>query len=435
MSNLETPTNLLSLADQYLVTRQLSIEIASPLSNEDMQLQSMPDASPIKWHLAHTTWAFETFILTSLLPDYAQFDKHFEYLFNSYYNAIGKQFSRAKRGLLSRPDIDEVIKYRQHVDNAILKWLAETENTPLSKNKYKEAYDLLLLLINHEQQHQELMLTDIQHALSVNPCNPVYRITKKIEHQSSPLNWVDFDGGLTQIGHQNEHFYFDNEGPRHQYFIDPFKFASRLVSCGEYLDFIENGGYQESSFWLSEAWGKINEENLKAPLYWQKQAGKWFQFTLSGLQPLDLNAPLSCINYFEANAYANSINKRLPTEQEWEVAARSMELVGSFYHPDKLTPTCTRNSDSQSDTSSPQLEQMFGELWQWTSSSYNAYPGFRPSTGAIGEYNGKFMVNQYVLRGGSFATQLGHIRASYRNFFYPNASWQYSGIRLAESLL
>jgi len=434
MSNLETPTNIRSFTDQplaerFLATRQMSIEIASPLSSEDMQLQSIPDASPIKWHLAHTTWAFETFILKPLLPDYSEFHPHFEYLFNSYYNAIGKQFGRAKRGLLSRPTIDEVNQYRQYVDSAMVNWLTQLEPLSKSSDEHIQACDLLLLLINHEQQHQELMLTDIQHAFSINPLNPTYRATATIIHQSSSLNWQSFDPGLVQIGHQNEPFYFDNEGPAHQFFIAPFKIATRLISCGEYLDFIEQGGYQEASYWLSEAWKKINENNLIAPLYWKKQQGKWFQFTLAGLQPLDLNAPVSSINYFEATAYANSVGKRLPSEQEWEIAARAVKLHGHFYQQQALSPSASHDNSRKNE-----LQQMFGELWQWTSSSYNAYPGFKPREGAIGEYNGKFMVNQYVLRGGSFASQHGHLRASYRNFFYPDAAWQYTGIRLAESL-
>jgi len=392
------------LKELYLCVRKESESISQPLSSEDMQIQSMADASPIKWHLAHTSWAFETFILKDQIKNYQAFDANFEYFFNSYYNAIGEQFPRAQRGLLSRPNNQTITKYRKHVDIAMCELIENYENS-ISKETIK----LITLLINHEQQHQELMLTDLKHALFQNPTYPEYKPNSRSSLRNlyidQPLTWIEFEAGLYDVGHQDESFHFDNEGPQHKYYLESFKLASRLVTNGEYLKFMEDGGYQDAKYWLSEAWGSIKDKKSMAPMYWIKKDNKWFQYTLFGLQPLDLNKPVQHINYFEANAYATSVNKRLPTEQEWEVAAKNEQF---------------------------KLNEMFNHLWQWTSSSYCAYPGFKIVNGAIGEYNGKFMVNQYVLRGGSKATPQGHIRASYRNFFYPNASWQYTGLRLAE---
>ena len=369
-----------------------------------MQIQSMTDASPIKWHLAHTSWAFETFILKPHLLNYQTFDALFEYLFNSYYNAIGEQYPRAQRGCLSRPNIEQVYAYRQHVDAAMQQLFEQYQD-----NNSNVICQLIQLLINHEQQHQELMLTDLKHGFYLNPSFPAAFAQRPIEHANKALSWIAFSAGNYPIGHQNERFYFDNEGPSHQVYLQAFKFASRLVTNAEYLQFIQAGGYQSPQFWLSEAWHKIKQSNATAPLYWLNKDGQWYHYTLAGLVPVDWDQPVSHISYFEANAYAASQNKRLATEQEWETAARSIE-----------------------DNTNSKIEQMFNCLWQWTSSAYCAYPGFKAAEGAIGEYNGKFMVNQYVLRGGSKRTPTGHIRASYRNFFYPDAAWQYSGIRLVE---
>lgn len=422
MSRSDAEQQLSSLVYDFKRVRQASLDLASPLSEEDMQIQSMPDASPTKWHLAHTSWAFETFVLKPHLSNYKVFHPEYEYLFNSYYNAIGKQYPRPQRGLLSRPSLKEILEYRSYIDQQMHGFL-------LSGGE--DMVGLVRLMINHEQQHQELILTDILHALSHNPLYPQYDRRKRVNYQQLGLEWTRFDSGLYPIGHNNEAFYFDNEGPQHQYYLESFQLANRLVSCGEYLDFIEQGGYQEASLWLSEAWYQLQQDNCSSPLYWIKKDNQWFHFTLMGLIPLDLNAPVSNISYFEASAYAASVGKRLPTEQEWEVAARSV----------KNTTQCPNDNHNQNSLLGPAgcsndqgLQQMFGELWQWTSSSYNAYPGFATEHGAIGEYNGKFMVNQYVLRGGSFVTPSGHIRPSYRNFFYPDAKWQFSGIRLAESI-
>jgi len=368
----------------------------------------MPDTSPTKWHLAHTSWAFETFLLKPYLKNYRPFDSSFEFLFNSYYNAIGKQFPRSQRGLLSQPSVASIFKYRSYVDSAMQNILNNCDGNAQIKN-------LVLLFINHEQQHQELMLTDLKHAYFQNPTFPSY---SQEEYAESPheeignsanqpeLEWLGIPSGLYEVGHRNETFYFDNEGPQHKAYLEKYQIASRLVTNGEYLEFIDNGGYREASFWLSEAWTLIESTLQESPMYWIKRNEQWCQFTLSGMQPLVLDEPVQHLSYFEANAYANFVNKRLPTEQEWEVASRAE--IG--------------------------LQQMLCSLWQWTSSSYCAYPGFKIPDGAIGEYNGKFMVNQYVLRGGSKVTPENHIRPSYRNFFYPSACWQYTGIRLAGSL-
>ncbi len=422
MSRSDAEQQLSSLVNNFKRVRQASLDLAGSLSEEDMQIQSMPDASPTKWHLAHTSWAFETFVLKPHQPNYQVFHPDFEYLFNSYYNAIGKQFPRPQRGLLSRPSLEQVYSYRSYVDQQMQEFLVAASN---------DLVPLVQLMINHEQQHQELILTDILHGLSFNPLFPQYGQQQPMNYQSVSQGWTKFKPGLYQIGHNNEDFYFDNESPQHQFYLEPFQLANRLISCGEYIEFIERGGYQEPSLWLSEAWYQLQESDCKSPLYWLKRDNQWFHFTLAGLVPLDLNAPVSNISYFEANAYAASVGKRLPTEQEWEVAARSVSSAITSER-ESLTQAVPLLPAGCSTTHG--LQQMFGELWQWTSSSYNAYPGFATEHGAIGEYNGKFMVNQYVLRGGSFVTPNGHIRPSYRNFFYPDAKWQFSGIRLAESI-
>jgi ergothioneine biosynthesis protein EgtB len=405
------PNILLNL---YTHTRNYSLQLCQSLSEADIQAQSMSDASPLKWHLAHTSWAFETFVLKPFIADYQEFDTDYDYLFNSYYNAIGKQYPRAQRGLLTRPSYHQVLDYRLHVDQRMQSLLNQLKDDSLNKASLKPCIERILLAVNHEQQHQELMLTDIKHLFSFNPINPKLYVDnnnevsancedKLIDSQQAAS--VCFQEGLYCIGHRDEAFHFDNEGPQHQYYLASFKLDSMLVSNADYSEFIDDGGYQNPLLWLSEAWQKINSEQIQKPLYWQKHQSTWFEFGLSGLKPLKPNAPLKHISFFEANAYANWKGKRLPTEQEWEVAARSQK---------------------------PELKQMFNQLWQWTSSSYSPYPGFKPAHGAIGEYNGKFMLNQYVLRGGSVATPSGHIRPSYRNFFYADARWQYSGIRLAE---
>ncbi|TQV86955.1 ergothioneine biosynthesis protein EgtB [Aliikangiella coralliicola] len=392
------------LLQSYKNTRNHSQSICANLTDEDVQAQSMADASPLKWHLAHTTWAFETFILKPFVNDYRTFDDSYEYLFNSYYNAIGAQFPRPQRGLLTRPDRQTVNHYRNHVDHAMEKLFFEFAE--IKPDIQKKLIPLIKLTINHEQQHQELMLTDLKHLFSFNPQFPVYSDIEQFE-PCEKSEAIRFEAGQYSIGHQQEEFYFDNEGPQHQCYLQDYTIDSHLISNGDFLEFINDGGYQSPQYWLSEAWQKINQNSVSHPLYWKKIKGQWHEYTLNGLKPVMPRLPVKHVNFFEANAFANWRGKRLPTEQEWETAVRSQH---------------------------PQLKQCFGQLWQWTSSSYSAYPGFKPLEGAVGEYNGKFMVNQYVLRGGSIATPANHIRPSYRNFFYPDASWQFSGIRLAESI-
>jgi ergothioneine biosynthesis protein EgtB len=381
-----------SLAQAYAQVRALSLALARPLSAEDCQLQSMPDASPVKWHLAHTSWFFETVILAKR-SGYRPFDPRFAYLFNSYYEALGPRHPRPRRGLLARPSLDEVYAYRAHVDAAMPEACAD-----------ETLHDLITLGLHHEQQHQELILTDIKHAFFCNPLLPAYRSDAALPHAAMALDSVSIPGGVSLIGHDGSGFAFDNESPRHQVLLRPFRIASRPISNAEYRAFIADGGYRRPEFWLSDGWAKVQEENWEAPLYWLKDddgSAKDCVFTLSGVEPLDPNAPVEHVSFYEAAAYAAWAGARLPTEFEWEMAAPL------FAH---------------------------GEVWEWTRSAYDPYPGFKAFEGMAAEYNGKFMIGQMVLRGGSSATPPGHIRSSYRNFFPPQARWQFSGIRLAEDI-
>ena len=411
-----------SLSERYRDVRHTSMRLCSPLSIEDHALQSMPDASPAKWHLAHTTWFFETFLLTPNLPGYQPAHPEFRNFFNSYYEAIGDRPLRALRHTLSRPSLAEVHSYRAAVDDA----MAEFLNSDLAP----EVRDLILLGINHEQQHQELLVTDVKHGLWTNPLRPAYRQT---ETQVSPkagrsrgagtLSWKTFDGGLHLIGSDNVGFAFDNEGPRHQVYLAPFRLALRLVTNREYLEFMEAGSYRKAELWLSEGWDTVRANQWSAPLYWEKRDGQWLQYTMEGLQPVEFDAPVCHVSYFEAEAFARWAGARLATEFEWEVAAGECKVEGNLLDSDALRPLPAESSD--------ELTQMFGDVWEWTGSAYLGYPGFKPAAGAVGEYNGKFMCNQMVLRGGSCATPRSHIRASYRNFFPPHVRWQFMGIRLA----
>ena len=391
--------------------RQRSLDLAAPLSAEDCCAQSMPDASPVKWHLAHTTWFFETFILEAREAGFQSFDPAFRVLFNSYYNGVGDKHPRPQRGLLTRPSLDEVKAYRRDVDRRIVRLI---EQTPGDAGLAA----LLRLGLQHEQQHQELLLTDVKHLLSCNPCFPAYREEALAPSGTQPaLSWVDFDGGLAEIGHDGHGFAFDNELPRHRQYLAPFSLASRLASNADYLEFIEAGGYRDPDLWLAEGWDKVCSGELRHPLYWVRTDAGWMEFTLHGLQPLDPQRPVTHVSLYEADAYARWRGARLPLEAEWEFAARDVAIGCGELHPRAA--------------SGNGLVQMFGDCWQWTSSSYAPYPGFAPAAGALGEYNGKFMVNQYVLRGSSCATPQGHARASYRNFFPSGARWQFTGIRLA----
>ena len=395
------PTNEFTWRRHYDSVRKRSLMLVEPLSSEDCGAQSMPDASPVKWHLAHTTWFFETFILEPMEAQFAPFHPAFRVLFNSYYNGIGERHPRAQRGLLTRPSLDEVRAYRANVDQRIARLLAERADD--------EALATLIELgLQHEQQHQELILTDVKHLLAQSALYPAYSPAPAPAIDVAPAGWVDFAGGLAEIGHEGDGFCFDNELPRHRQYVQPFALAARLVTNGEYLEFIEAGGYREPALWLSEGWDQVCTLALAHPLYWRRDAhGAWHEFTLHGLQPLAPELPAQHLSLYEANAYAHWRGARLPTEAEWELAARD---------------------NAQGD----RLQQLFGHCWQWTSSSYAAYPGYATAPGALGEYNGKFMLNQYVMRGSSSATPPGHARASYRNFFPAGARWQFTGIRLAQ---
>ena len=410
-----------ALLARYHHVRRTTERLCAPLSAEDQVVQAMPDVSPTKWHQAHVSWFFDTFLLEPHLPGYGPLHPAYRVLFNSYYNGIGPQFSRPDRGHLSRPTVAEVQAYRAWVDRgmtALLERVAEERLTALAP--------LLELGLNHEQQHQELILTDIKYNLGVNPLHPAYHaVTPPRGAAPTPRGWRRHAGGLQPIGHDGAGFAFDNEWPRHTVYLHPFHIADRLVTNGEYLEFIDAGGYRTAHLWLSEGWRTVQERGWQAPLYWERHDGAWWTQTLSGFLPLDPHGPLTHVSYFEADAYARWHNLRLPTEQEWEHAAAGEPVRGNFQDAGTFHPL-------PASTDADGLVQLFGDVWEWTQSAYSPYPGFQPAPGAVGEYNGKFMVNQMVLRGGSCVTPQSHIRASYRNFFPPDARWQVSGLRLAE---
>jgi ergothioneine biosynthesis protein EgtB len=383
----------------------------------------MPDASPVKWHLAHSTWFFETFVLLPHAPGYRAYHPSFSYLYNSYYNAVGDRVPRARRGLMTRPTLEEVLGYRAAVDRAMEVYLdAVGEALP------GEVAAVVELGLNHEQQHQELILTDIKHALAQNPLRPAYRegVAMFPDVEPPPMRWEAFPGGLQWLGFDGESFAFDNEGPRHQVYLEGFELASRPITSGEYLAFIEDGGYSRPEFWLSDGWATIQREGWTSPLYWEKVDDHWWVMTLGGFRRLTDSEPACHVSFYEADAYARWAGARLPTEAEWEVAASDQETDGNLLEAGLFHPRPA--------PAGPGLSQCFGDLWEWTRSPYTPYPGSRPAAGALGEYNAKFMCNQLVLRGGSCVTPASHIRASYRNFFPPEARWQFTGIRLAKDL-
>jgi ergothioneine biosynthesis protein EgtB len=412
----------------FEAVRRQSEALTANLTPEDQSIQSMPDVSPTKWHLAHTTWFFETFILTRFDPDYRVFDPAFAYLFNSYYEAAGPRHPRPERGLLSRPAVDVVAAYRDHVGAAIARFAEETP-----EDAWREAAPLIELGVHHEQQHQELILMDIKHVFSINPLLPAYQAPRLHVRERMPtLDWGEFEGGLVEIGHRGPTFAFDNEMPRHKVWLEPFRLATRPVSCGEYLGFIQDGGYQKPEFWLSEGWATVRQQRWEAPLYWCREDGRWSIFTLSGRCRLNPLEPVCHISFYEADAFAKWAGKRLPTEAEWEIAATGLPMEGNFadsrhFHPRADCAAAPSGSE-------PALRQMFGDVWEWTASPYIPYPRFRAAAGAVGEYNGKFMCNQIVLRGGAAVTPAAHLRATYRNFFPPSARWAFAGLRLAEDL-
>jgi len=405
-------------ADRYHAVRAATAALCAPLSPEDCQVQSMDDASPAKWHLAHTTWFFETFVLAPALPHHREFHPAFRVLFNSYYQAVGRQHPRPRRGLLVRPTLTEVQEYRAAVDAAM--------DGVLGCGRDLGALAAVVELgLHHEQQHQELILTDVKHLFASTPLRPAYRPDTERESTTAPLpaGWIDFAEGLRWLGHQGDGFAFDNESPRHRSFVDAFALATRLVTNGEYLEFVRDGGYARPELWLSDAWATITTEAWTAPLYWEDRDGVWHEMTLAGCRPLRADEPVCHVSYYEADAYARWAGARLPTEAEWEVAAAGLPTAGNFVDSGRLHPAPAPGA--------PAPAQMFGDVWEWTQSPYVPYPGYRPAAGALGEYNGKFMCNQLVLRGGSCFTPQAHIRATYRNFFPPTARWQCTGIRLA----
>ena len=410
------PTPARTSIERYREVRAATERLAAPLSPEDCGVQSMEDASPTKWHLAHTSWYFETFVLEAAIPDYVPFDPHFRVLFNSYYNGIGDQYSRPQRGLLTRPSLEEVMAYRAHVDAHMQEQISAALSAELDA--------IAEIGLHHEQQHQELVVTDLKHAFSFNPTYPAYRTCAEPEgREAPPLGWQAWDAGLHWIGHEGKGFAFDNEGPAHQEYVEAFELASRPVTNAEFVAFIEGGGYQEPAHWLADGWASVQQRGWQAPLYWEREDEGWCVRTLGGRQPLDPAEPVCHVSFYEADAFARFAGARLPTEAEWEVAAREQPIAGGFVENERFHPRAAPDA--------PGVVQLFGDVWEWTRSPYVPYPGFTPPPGALGEYNGKFMSNQLVLRGGSCATPESHVRPTYRNFFYPDARWQFSGIRLA----
>ena len=409
-----------ALARQYTAVRQQTESLAAPLSAEDQMVQSCAEASPAKWHQAHTTWFFETFILTPQLPNYHVFDQRFRDLFNSYYNAVGPQPEKALRNAFSRPNLEEVEKYRQYVDEHMQELLSASAVSD-------EVLQLVELGLNHEQQHQELLITDIKHAFWSNPLRPAYQSgVTPASGSTAQQKAKDFPGGLLEIGADGSRFHFDNEAPRHKVFVPAFRFATRLATCGEYLAFMDDRGYERPELWLSDGWQAVQTHHWTAPLYWEKSGQEWHQFTCSGMKEINESEPVCHVSLYEADAFARWAGARLPTEFEWELAAENLPVEGNLLEQGNFHPVPAPGAAAEDPL------QMFGDVWEWTASAYLPYPGFKPAAGAIGEYNGKFMSGQMVLRGGSCATPASHIRATYRNFFQPATRWQFSGVRLAD---
>ncbi|MGH9046486.1 MAG: ergothioneine biosynthesis protein EgtB [Acidimicrobiales bacterium] len=414
MATVDPEVRTSELGRRFGEVREHTEKLAAPLSPEDQMVQSMPDVSPTKWHRGHTTWFFETFILPLQHDEYSVFHPAFGYIFNSYYEAVGSRQPRDQRGVISRPSVGEVADYRGHVDKMMGELL-------FASRPPSNVLDLVELGLNHEQQHQELLLMDIKHVLWCNPLMPAYCADERLATAvSNRLGWVEHDGGTVELGHRGEGFGFDNEFPLHQALLTPFAVADRLVTCGEWLEFMADGGYRRPELWLSDGWATVNQQDWEAPLYWSKDGEAWQVFSLCGPREVNPSEPVCHVSYYEADAYAHWTGLRLPTEPEWEaIAAEHRCETATHLHP------------FGNDTS---MGDLFGEVWQWTASAYCPYPGFRAAPGAVGEYNGKFMVNQHVLRGGACVTPDGHTRATYRNFFHPASRWAFSGLRLARDL-
>ncbi len=442
-------TGPVGLGERFRATRRRTMALVGPLTPEDMMVQSCPEASPAKWHLAHTSWFFESFILREFLPGYTVFNPDFAWLFNSYYQSFSAFPEKRLRSSFSRPPLEEILRYRAHVDEAMERLL--------ERNPDPEALKRAELGANHEEQHQELLLTDMLHALFTNPLRPAYaeksgdpgtgaRKERARQGKRAPMKFIGFEGGLKEAGHAGEGFCFDNELPRHKVWLEPYALGDRLVTCGEYAEFIADGGYRRPELWLSDGWNAVNNLGWRAPLYWTGDGSEWTIFTLRGEQPLHRmkDAPVSQVSYYEADAYARWAGRRLPTEFEWEAAAEGHLVEGNLLDRGCLLPVAVEPVEKQDppENSPPPMlvahapafdcpSQLFGDCWEWTASAYLGYPGFRPLPGSLGEYNGKFMSGQFVLRGGSCVTPTAHIRASYRNFFSAETRWQFSGIRLA----
>ena len=407
------------LAD-YMSVRHDTETLCQPLEIDDYQVQTMPDVSPTKWHIAHVSWFFETFLLQPYLTDYRPFHPQFAHLFNSYYETVGSFHPRPQRGLLNRPTVKDIFAYRAYIDEHMQRLLRQDQHAERDEIVMRTRVG-----IHHEQQHQELMLTDIKHVFASNPLRPAYQQQHlPMVEQATPLQWQSHPGGLVSIGNSGDAFCYDNELPLHQTYVAPFKIASRLVTNAEYLDFINDQGYARVDLWLSDAWATVKQQQWQAPLYWQQREQQWWHMTLNGMQPVDLHAPVCHISFYEADAYARWCGKRLPAEAEWEVIARGQPIDGNLRDSGYLQPVAAKPAEN--------IQQLYGDVWEWTQSPYRPYPGFKPLAGSLGEYNGKFMCSQFVLRGGSCVTPADHIRATYRNFFYPKDRWQFSGLRLAE---
>ena len=410
------------LLAHYRKVRAFTARLCRDLEPEDCVVQSMPDVSPTKWHLAHTSWFFETFVVKVWMPRYRPEVPQYAYLFNSYYNAAGDMHRRDLRGLISRPTVAETYRFRESIDQCVGQLIEDADETLLD-----EIEPIVTLGLHHEQQHQELLLTDIKHVLAQNPLYPVFAEAAPQSGNESiaPQRFVEFEEAITSIGHDGDGFSYDNEGPRHRALVLPFSLSNRLITNGEYLEFMEAGGYTRPEFWLSLGWTTVNEQRWRSPLYWIERDGSWWNFTLSGLRPVNESEPVTHVSYFEADAYANWAGARLATEFEWERAAADLPIAGNFVDNERFHPSPASGSHNDA------LQQIYGDAWEWTRSAYLPYPGYKAGPGALGEYNGKFMSNQMVLRGGSCATSRDHVRLTYRNFFQPEKRWQFTGIRLA----